>query len=131
MDDDIRQRFYDAADDINSSNSQVGKAKKKIRVYKKRPVSAFKIYCKDLRHGLKRSHPQFSKNQIACILSNMWVNADRVTKLKYEQLSRRQFERYHRVRLMEIRAFNEILSTTISELEQFIYLVLHNNYLLI
>lgn len=97
MSEETRQRFYDQAEIVNSSNLQADKVqvvKKERRVYKKRPLSGYKIFCNERRLQLKKLQPHFSKDQVACQLANMWMNLDPVFKSNYEKLAKGQLENY-------------------------------------
>lgn len=73
----------------------------------KRPHSAFLLYCADHRQELRKEFPSARIGDIAKRLGQGWANVDAETRMKYENMSNQQKQRYKEEKEAYKASFNQ------------------------
>jgi hypothetical protein len=89
-----KERFQQEMSQQQPTDKKTKKVKSADGVQKN--LSAYIIFCKDVREPVKADHPELNNKQIMSEMANRWKNVDADVKKKYEQLASEDKERYLR-----------------------------------
>lgn len=89
-----KERFQQEMSQQQPTDKKTKKVKSADGVQKN--LSAYIIFCKDVRESVKTDHPELNNKQIMSEMANRWKNVDADGKKKYDQLASEDKERYLR-----------------------------------